>query len=335
MAAFWAAGVWVARCVVAAVFATAGMAKAADRPATGETVTAFGVPARWAGLVAWALPAVEIVVAIAVLPAGSAVWACAVALSLLVVFSVAVGVQLRRGRYPACSCFGSTGDTPISRWTLVRNGAIAVAVAAAWWGTSAHGDVPQHLPVERAAGLAVIVALAAALTRQTVTTRALRRRLDKAAAPAVAGLPVGTQAPDFALIGTDGTRTGLTRLLETNRPLVLVFIHHLCEPCHLVLQKLPDWQDKYGHALTIVPVATGDLDLNTVWARGHHIDPLYLQPDTEVTTGYRVRGTPSAVLINPTGRIASPLAQSLNSITDLLSAVTTPDRPLPATTGKA
>jgi peroxiredoxin len=207
-------------------------------------------------------------------------------------------------------------------------------VAAAWWGSSLHDSLPGQLPVERAVGLAVIVALAAALTRQTVTARALRRRNDElaSAAPAMTGLPVGTKAPDFDLPGIDDTRTSLATLLKAGRPVVLIFVHRRCEPCHLLFQELPAWQEELGRSLTIVPIGSGDVQLNAEWAREHRIDRLLVQHRTDVSSRYQVRGTPSAVLVDPAGRIAAPLAQSVAAIADLLAAIKASDRPLPAAT---
>jgi Methylamine utilisation protein MauE len=51
---------------------------------------------------------------------------------LLLVFSAAIAVTLRRGQTPTCHCFGQRSAQPIGTDTLVRNGVLFVlAIVAA------------------------------------------------------------------------------------------------------------------------------------------------------------------------------------------------------------
>ena len=48
---------------------------------------------------------------------------------------------------------------------------------------------------------------------------------------------------------------------------------------------------------------------------------MLLQEDWEVSEAYEVRGTPSAVLISPDGKVASPVAGGAEGIRGLLSCM--------------
>ncbi len=108
---------WIAPVLLAAVFAFAGGAKFADQRATAEGFRALGL--RHADRLAAQVPAVEL--ATAVLLIAAPVGGGAVALLLLVAFSVLLVKQLRAGVDAPCKCFGSTRTKPIGWLDLGRN----------------------------------------------------------------------------------------------------------------------------------------------------------------------------------------------------------------------
>lgn len=161
--------------------------------------------------------------AAALLPRGSA-WGAAVgALALLAIFTVAIAVNLARGRRPDCRCFGQIGAGPIGRSTLARNGglmAVAGFVVAFGWADPGP-SVPVVLGSLAAAdgvglavaGLAMVVAAAAAFLALQLLGRhgqvllrleAIEARLEAlaqgqagqaaAAVPSGPGRPVGLRA---------------------------------------------------------------------------------------------------------------------------------------------
>jgi len=117
----------VARVVLAAVFAVAAWGKLTDQAGTRQAVGDFGVPTPAAAAVAFALPVAELAAAVLLL-LGDVIGAVA-ALVLLVLFTVAVGLSLARGRRPDCHCFGQARSQPVSGRTLARN-AVLVLLAA-------------------------------------------------------------------------------------------------------------------------------------------------------------------------------------------------------------
>ncbi len=53
------------------------------------------------------------------------------ALALLLSFTVVIVSNLLRGNRPACACFGARATTPISWWTVARNGVLIALIVAA------------------------------------------------------------------------------------------------------------------------------------------------------------------------------------------------------------
>lgn len=119
------------RLALAAMFAAAALHKLRDPRRFAETLRNYrALPEAAAPTAAAALVVAELAVAAAlVLP--TPVLGATGALSLLAVYSAAVGVNLARGRRDIdCGCLGPGHRQPLSEWLLVRNGMAAVAAAA-------------------------------------------------------------------------------------------------------------------------------------------------------------------------------------------------------------
>ena len=314
--------VWIVRLVLGAVFALSAVGKFADRPGTRKAMAEFGVPAGQVRAVAWGLPAAEGCVAGALLPGVTAAWAGLAALLLLCVFTIAVARLLRRGVRPACSCFGSMSEEPIGLATVVRNGALMVLAAAAAWGSVRRPGVPGALPAGRAAEVAALVVIGAVLWWLGGQVRVLRHQVDRQALSMLGaeGLPAGSVAPEFELSGSLADRTSLARLLAGGTSVLLVFAHPECEICATLAGELPRWQERLRDRLTIAVIANGDLEENLAWGRERGLGdvPVLVQQGNEAALRYRVRGTPSAVLVTADGRIAAPVARGPIAIRELI-----------------
>jgi hypothetical protein len=70
--------------------------------------------------------------------------------------------------------------------------------------------------------------------------------------------------------------------------------------------------------VTLALVSRGDPEENEVKASEHGLTNV-LQEDWEVSEAYEVKGTPSAVLISPDGKVASPVAGGAEGTSTLLS----------------
>ena len=119
-------GLLACRVVVGVVFALAAAAKLADRVGARRALVDFGIPERFASPGAVLLPLAELGVAGALLVGPFARPGAAGALALLVVFSLAVALNLAAGRKMDCHCFGQLHSSPIGAATLVRNGLLGV-----------------------------------------------------------------------------------------------------------------------------------------------------------------------------------------------------------------
>ena len=112
----------IARVLLALVFAVAGVAKLADREGSRQTIVNFGLPASLAAPLGILLPLAELAVAAALVPATTAWWGAVGALVLLLLFAVAIGANLARGRKPNCRCFGQVHSAPAGWSTLAQRG---------------------------------------------------------------------------------------------------------------------------------------------------------------------------------------------------------------------
>lgn len=321
-------GVWTARLLLCVVLALSAWGKFADRSGARKAVAEFGIPARYVGVVAWVLPLLEAALAVGLLPSATAPWAGLAGLVLMGVFTAAVVRLLRLGRRPACSCFGSASEDPIGGVTIARNVVLMVVAVVIVWGGVRRPQVRGTLPTDHAVALAVVAIIAAMLVWLIGQVRVLRRQVDRQALSTLGaeGMPSGSVAPEFELADSRGGITGLQQLLARGTSVVLMFVHPGCEICAILAGELPRWQHRLRDRLTIVVIANGDVAENLAWGRERGLGdiPMLVQQGNEVALRYRVRGTPSAVLVDADGRIAASVARGPIAIRELfVSARTT------------
>ena len=153
--------------VLAAVFGWAAVAKVRAAGPTTASFRGLGLPAP--RLLARAVPAVEAVLAVAlVLRPAVAAFA---ALALVVVFSLVIVRAVAAGSTVGCACFGGGSgedDRPVSVLEVVRNGglgALAIVATGAGAGTALWPSLPAL----------VIVTVLVALSRVGLAAAELRR----------------------------------------------------------------------------------------------------------------------------------------------------------------
>jgi thiol-disulfide isomerase/thioredoxin len=339
----------VARLLLALVFAVAGAAKLADREGSRRAIVDFGVPPALAAPLGLLLPLGELAAAAALLPASTAWWGALGALALLSLFVVGISINLARGRKPDCHCFGQLHSAPAGWKTLARNGVLAPLAGFVLWEGYEGGAGPSALSwlgslstaqlLGLLGGLVVLALLAGQwgfllhLLRQNgrllVRLEALEARV--AAGSSVApsengtpvhqaeGLPVGSPAPEFGLLGLHGETLTLDALRSSDKPVMLLFTDPGCGPCNALLPEVGRWQEEHAQKLTLALVSRGEVEENKTKAQEHALTNVLLQKDWEISEAYEVRGTPSAVLVSPDGKVASPVAGGAEGIRGLLA----------------
>lgn len=348
----------IARLVLTAVFGVAGAAKLADREGARRALTGFGVADSLATPLAWALPAVEILVALLLLPLSTAWLGSVGALVLLAAFLLGIGINLARGNSPDCHCFGQLHSEPVSWKVFARNAALAVvagfivvqgvAQGPANIGLSAT-DWINEMKVSEALSLLLSIAAVSliapifvmfrrALQQQTAmaeTITAMQKLIEEDyaepepleredALPPVEGLPVGAPAPPFSFATLAGGQSSLAELLALGKPLLLLFVSPNCSPCRTLLPNVRAWQRDYGDFLTIALLSKGtEKEVRSKIAK-YEATHVLLQGEFRIADEYQAEWTPAAVLIDRTGKIASPVTSGDEAIRALVTyAVTT------------
>jgi uncharacterized membrane protein YphA (DoxX/SURF4 family) len=183
-----------ARLLLGVVFVVAGAAKltAPGRRRFAEAVGDYDLlPAALVGPVASTVPVLECVAGamllLGLLPSVAA-WLLAV---MLAGFTVAVAVNLLRGRRIACGCGGAATE-PITWWTVARNALLTgVAAALALAGPVAPGLTPARVAVAPSdlAAVAIASATLLVLARLGAAALAVRRLPLAGATPSITGAP--------------------------------------------------------------------------------------------------------------------------------------------------
>lgn len=328
-----ATAVLVIRILLAAVFATAGVGKLLDIEGSRQAMRDFGLSDALARMAGVLLPVAELATAVLLIFRPTAQVGATLGLVLLLAFIAGIANALRQGMAPDCHCFGQIHSAPAGPETLVRNGILAAAAAFALiegtgpaidgWFNSHSGAAVAALILGFAAGLLAIFSFqlwteVRQLRKDLATSRSQAAR---AAALAPPGLPVGTEAPDFAVQSLTGETVTLRDLLAPGLPALLMFTSPGCGSCAEIFPSLRRWQQTLSERLTIAVLSVGDAKSNQAVVDQYGLERLLIQEDGEVIESYRIRGTPSALLVNPDGTIGTIAAESVFEIEPMVRTV--------------
>ena len=134
-------------------------------------------------------------------------------------------------------------------------------------------------------------------------------------------LPIGSPAPNFVLADTHGREVSLKSLLAEGQPVLFFYVSPTCAPCEALLPEIEAWQNDLKDKVKIVFLSLGSAADNL--AKFGETNTVLLQKDREVTEALNARWTPTAVLINQSGAIASHLAVGDASIRELVEKIKT------------
>lgn len=303
----------ILRLALVVVFLTAGVAKLFDLEKSRATVEAFGMPRRLSRIGGTALPFAELLTAAALLPQQSARGGAVAAALMLLAFMGGITYALSQGLRPDCNCFGQVSSAEIGVTTLVRNGVLLAAAAVAVWkgpGSSLSSWTSSQTAADLVAAVAVLAAALLAITAFNYRQRAATAPLPGTAGAPEAGLPVGSPAPDFSLRALSGATVNVQSLVASRLPSVLVFASQTCGPCMMLMPEIARWTAALNERLNLVVVESGVRNvegLRTQLASAGEVNALF-EPDHDAAERYLVRGTPTAVAIDSSGRIAAPPA---------------------------
>jgi peroxiredoxin/uncharacterized membrane protein YphA (DoxX/SURF4 family) len=144
--------------------------------------------------------------------------------------------------------------------------------------------------------------------------RALKESVE--ASPLSGGLPPGVEAPDFKWRDLAGESISLHGL--RGRPVTLLFWDPACGFCRRLAPEIQSWQrarEDQGTALIVISRGTAEVNAAT------ELDlPIVLDNDFAAGSVFGVRGTPSAVALDPQGRVASLAAVGGQAVMELLDS---------------
>ena len=309
------------RVALSGVFGSAGITKLLDPRGTRDAVKNFGAPEAIAPALSLVLPIAELTIATGLLLAGTAGASALAALLLLGLFVAAISINLARGHTHDCHCFGQLYSRPLDWTTLARNLVFALGAGIVLWQTQAQASPSvfntlaqlssfQWLLLIRA--LAMVVVILVYLYRR-------QKHLSVKTSSAPKGLPLDSVAPSFELAAYAGGKSSLTQLLAYGKPVLLIFTNPTCGPCVVLFKEVKEWQESHSEQLTIALISFGTIKENFVNVARNGLGQVLLQQEREVAEKYGANVTPTAVVVNSSGRIASPLAAGADEIRMLLS----------------
>ena len=306
------------RFALSVIFGMAGVAKLSDLSGTREAVTNFGVPPSFAKAVGFILPLTEIGIALGLLFAKSARQSALAASALLMIFVVAIGVNLLRGRAPECHCFGQLYSRPLGWTTLARNLVFAVCALFVFWQVQLETESATAAEYESKALSASLFLAVAGVTTLLLLWNRRERNVANDRDTVSRGLALHSPAPAFDLASYEGDRGSLDQLLHKGKPLLLIFTNPNCGPCVTLFEEVREWQRDHSEQITIALITQGTIKENFVNVTRNSLANVLLQQKHEVAEAYKATVTPTAVVVSLDRQIASEVAAGAEEIRHLL-----------------
>jgi thiol-disulfide isomerase/thioredoxin len=135
-------------------------------------------------------------------------------------------------------------------------------------------------------------------------------------------LPIGTIAPAFALENLSGKEISLEKLLAQQKSLLLFFVSPTCSPCAALLPEIELWQKELGERFEFVLISSGKAAENS-GKFGTSFKNILLQKEKEVSENYKSIWTPTLLVVNSEGFVASRPAVGDEAIRELIETAKT------------
>ena len=135
-------------------------------------------------------------------------------------------------------------------------------------------------------------------------------------------LPIGALFPDFTLPDLSGRAISLSDVLSGS-PVLFFFVDSNCNPCSVLLPEIEEWREELKGNVDLVFVSRGTAKDNEAKFGSDKL--LVLQKDQELANLVFAKWTPSALLVNSAGRVASHLAVGDKAIRTLVEGIQSND----------
>lgn len=342
---------FILRILLVAIFGVAGFAKFYDLNGSKKAVEGFGVPESLANPLGVLLPVVEIAIAISLIFVQTSWFGAIGASALLGIFIAGMTYQWSKGNAPDCHCFGQVHSEPVSPKSILRNvvfivPALALIIAGKEnQGLNLFDSNSNNITESPMTSILIIIGLAAVgllaavvyflkqISEQQVQ---IMRRIEileftahdgtkeverEDVASPLEGLTIGSPAPEFELPDLNDKVVSLKKLLSPKKSTLFFFVSPSCNPCGALLPEIEEWQTEFKDKLNFVFISSGDAKANAEKLGGKTLKKILLQKDREVAELYQSKWTPTVVLVNSEGRIASRLAAGDSAIRQLIEKI--------------
>lgn len=339
-------GLLLIRILLAGIFALAGIAKFLDLKGSRKAFMDFGIPPSLALPGAIALSIAEIIIAAMFLSIATSWYAAIGASFLLLLFIIQMSYQMARGNAPDCHCFGQVHSAPVSATSIVRNIIFAVpAIFLVLQGERNQGfslfDSRIDL-MQLVLGISVVVLLfvvAMSLRKISQQQTEIMRRIELMELVARDGahveredvvsphdgLPIGAVVADFELPDLNGKTVSLADIRSAGKPVLFLYVGPSCSPCKALVPEFETWQRELADKLQFVFLSSGKPEENVDKFGGDVEKTILLQKHREVADLFKAQWTPTAVLMDANGRIASHAAAGDSAIRELIENISDED----------
>ncbi|MBV9216475.1 MAG: redoxin domain-containing protein [Acidobacteria bacterium] len=336
----------IIRVILAGVLGLAAIAKLIDQAGSQKAMAEFGVPDRYTRFASLGLSVLEIGLSISLLFVTTSWFAAVGTAALLLVFISAMLYQVVKGNAPDCHCFGQMHSEPVGTSSIIRNILLfAASIFLVVKGRAGQGfslvQSDQDV-VTMLIGICVIGLLLAAtvyLSGIAAKQNEILRRIEVVEAVALdggaverneagspnEGLPIGAVVPDLALSDLAGDTVTLSGLREEGLPVLFFYVSPTCNPCKALVPEFNEWRADLAGRVRFVFLSSGTAEENRDKFEGGIADDVLLQKEREASEALQIRWTPTAILMDPRGRIASHMAAGDRAIRDLIDRIKNED----------
>jgi len=317
------------------IFIVSGSFKIIDLAGFENGLSKFGiVPEQFVPGIAIVIPAIEIVIGIAISIGFQIAIVSQAALVLLIMFTAVVVAKMSEGAQISCACFGPLSSDQMSTSTILRN------IILIFWGVSLaainspHHTIAQipnrarkqkkirdiasldHTAVnssqtsfgktfQRITGIIVVAFLAVEVILLSTQNRELKNRLAMLLGNGIYGsLKAGETVPPFTANDINGNSVEITYDNMNSKTLLLVF-STTCSACE---RNLPNWSEiasrLKGSSRRVIGISLDAPDSTRQYVLENELQFTVLVPaEKKFLQDYKISYTPQTIVINPQGRV--------------------------------